>query len=408
MMPLIKVSNVMQNQHLSIFFSDVFDGPYVKNHPMYIKHNGQILCIQVYMDEVEVANPLGSKKGKHKVCVFYWVLLNIPPIFRSSLKSIQLLGIVSNDLLKERGVEIFLKSFIDDLVLIRDGITLTIRNEQRIWHGILLNFVGDMPASNFVAGFKEGVGGAKLPCRSCLIVRNDLESIHHESDCVLRNMNLHEDNVMQIENVDITVAIRDSLSKSFGVNRRCPFTRLGYIDPTKIFMHDLMHVGNEGVLNLEVRLLLCYLILDPEIALDLDLVNRKISLLKCDREYTTPPTLRKNEILELTKLSFSSSEMSSVSIALGLVFGEFVSADDPRYSNFLLLLEIMASLQCYSFSQNDLILLAKNIEIHNMNHVILYPKSNNDDDESAAKSITPKLHSLLHFANQIRLFGSPK
>jgi hypothetical protein len=108
-MPLNKVSNVMQNQHLLICFSDVFDGPYVKNHPMYIKHNGQILCIQVYMDEVEVANPLGSKKGKHKVCVFYWVLLNIPPIFRSSLKSIQLLGIVSCDLIKERGVEIFLK-----------------------------------------------------------------------------------------------------------------------------------------------------------------------------------------------------------------------------------------------------------------------------------------------------------
>jgi hypothetical protein len=27
------------------------------------------------MDEVEVVIPLGSKKGKQKVCVFYWVLL---------------------------------------------------------------------------------------------------------------------------------------------------------------------------------------------------------------------------------------------------------------------------------------------------------------------------------------------
>ena len=158
-----------------------------------------------------------------------------------------------------------------------------------------------------------------------------------------------------------------------------------------------------------MRLLLRYLILDQEIHLDLDLVNRKISLLKCDREFITPPTLRKNEILELTKLSFSSSEMSSDSTALALVSGEFVSADDPRYSNFLLLLEIMASLQCYSFSQNDLISLAKNIQIHNKNHVILYPKRINDTDgESAAKSITPKLHSLLHFPNQIRLFGSPR
>ncbi len=78
--------------------------------------------------------------------------------------------------------------------------------------------------------------------------------------------------------------------------------------------------------------MLRYLILDQEIHLELDLVNRKISLLKSDREFTTPPTLRKNEILELTKLSFSSSEMSSVSTALALVLGEFVSADDPRYT----------------------------------------------------------------------------
>lgn len=68
------------------------------------------------MDEVELANPLGSKKGKHKVSVFYWVLLNLPPQFRSSLRSIQLLGIVSCDLLKQRGSDVFLRSFIEDLI----------------------------------------------------------------------------------------------------------------------------------------------------------------------------------------------------------------------------------------------------------------------------------------------------
>jgi hypothetical protein len=77
-------------------YSDDLRGSYIKKHPLYIKHSGQILCFQIYMDEVEVSNPLGSKKGKHKICVFYWTLLNIPPIFRSSLRSIQLLGIVSN------------------------------------------------------------------------------------------------------------------------------------------------------------------------------------------------------------------------------------------------------------------------------------------------------------------------
>ncbi len=381
-------------------YSDVLSGSYIKKHPLYIKHNGQILCFQVYMDEVEVSNPLGSKKGKHKICVFYWTLLNIPPIFRSSLRSIQLLGIVSNDLLKDRGVEVFLKPFIDDLILLLDGVTLTIRNQKRKWFGMLVNFVGDIPASNFVAGFKEGVGAAKLHCRSCLIDRDDIELIHLESNCVLRDKDTHEVHVLQIENVELTSVEREGLSTTYGVNRRCPFTRLGYVDPTKIFSHDLMHVVNEGILNLVVRKLLRHLIVT--IKLDLDVVNRKISTLSCDREFTVPPPIRKKEVMDLTKLSFSSSEMGSVAIALAVVLAEFVSSDDPHYANFLLLLEITASLQCYSFSEKDLTILEKNIEIHNINHVLLYPKNR---DESG-KAITPKLHSLLHLANQIRMFGA--
>jgi hypothetical protein len=49
-----------------------------------------------------------------------------------------------------------------------------------------------------------------------------------------------------------------------------------------------------------------------------------------------------------------------------------------------------------------LTVLEKNIEIHNTNHVLLYPKN----PDEPGKAITPKLHSLLHLANQIRMFGA--
>jgi hypothetical protein len=95
---------------------------------------------------------------------------------------------------------------------------------------------------------------------------------------------------LQIENVELTSVEREGLSTTYGVNRRCPFTRLGYVDPTKIFSHDLMHIVNEGILNLVVGKLLRHLIVT--IKLDLDVVN---------------------------ELSFSSSEMGSVAIALAVV-----------------------------------------------------------------------------------------
>lgn len=45
-------------------FRDFCDGSYVRNHNT-IKRTD--LLISFYFDELEVANPLGSKRGKHKL-----------------------------------------------------------------------------------------------------------------------------------------------------------------------------------------------------------------------------------------------------------------------------------------------------------------------------------------------------
>jgi hypothetical protein len=42
---------------------DFCDGAYIKNH-LSVQHN---LLLSFYFDELEVANPLGSKRGKHKL-----------------------------------------------------------------------------------------------------------------------------------------------------------------------------------------------------------------------------------------------------------------------------------------------------------------------------------------------------
>lgn len=46
-------------------------GSYVKTQKLFIRLNGVVLGFQLYWDEVEPANPLGSKKGEQKVGVFY-------------------------------------------------------------------------------------------------------------------------------------------------------------------------------------------------------------------------------------------------------------------------------------------------------------------------------------------------
>lgn len=72
------------------------------------------LCL--YIDDFEVANPLGTSKRKHKLCAIYGVLGNLHPKYRSSLHSIQLALLCKVSYIKEYGYSEILHPLVQDLV----------------------------------------------------------------------------------------------------------------------------------------------------------------------------------------------------------------------------------------------------------------------------------------------------
>jgi hypothetical protein len=91
---------------------DYCDGPAFQNHPLY-KDHPEALQIQLYYDDLEVCNPLGSKVNKHKLALFYYVLGNIPPEHRSTLSAIQLLTVVKSQFLVKYGIDKILQPTIE-------------------------------------------------------------------------------------------------------------------------------------------------------------------------------------------------------------------------------------------------------------------------------------------------------
>lgn len=45
---------------------DFCDGEFIKNHPL-VTANPESLMLAFYFDDLETANPLGSRRGKHKL-----------------------------------------------------------------------------------------------------------------------------------------------------------------------------------------------------------------------------------------------------------------------------------------------------------------------------------------------------
>jgi hypothetical protein len=100
-----------------------------------------------------------------------------------------LLGCLSTDLLKQYGFKKFLQPFIEEMKKLQEGVEFKVGFESTMnLRAFILNVVGDMPASNALAGFKESASATK-PCRICLVSKSELDNLDHECLFILREKN---------------------------------------------------------------------------------------------------------------------------------------------------------------------------------------------------------------------------
>ena len=69
----------------------------------YFIDNPDALCLFLYSDAVELVNPLGAGRGKHKVIQIFLTLAEIPRTQRSKIDRIQLVGVVKEKVVKQFG-----------------------------------------------------------------------------------------------------------------------------------------------------------------------------------------------------------------------------------------------------------------------------------------------------------------
>ncbi len=74
--------------------------------------------LNLYVDEFDICNPLGTSRKKHKICAVYWNLSNLPPDSHSSLSSIYLALLCRAEDVRSYGYEKVLEPFLQDLVIL--------------------------------------------------------------------------------------------------------------------------------------------------------------------------------------------------------------------------------------------------------------------------------------------------
>ena len=105
------------------------DGDQFKNNPFFQRYP-HALRIDIYYDDLEVVNPLGSKTGSHKLGVFLMKIQNVPEQINSVLGSIHVLCLCYSADVKKYGFQPILQPFLRDLEKLEsdNGVIITLQD----------------------------------------------------------------------------------------------------------------------------------------------------------------------------------------------------------------------------------------------------------------------------------------
>ena len=153
------------------------DGSLIKNLE-YFQANPEASPLGIYSDALEVSNPLGSSKGKHKIINLFWVPLNVPIRYRSKVDNIFLAIVVKEKYVRKYGYKKIYRPLINDLKKLEEGVQVDIPFPRTVKAACVVH-CGDNLEQHNLGGYTGSFSSRDI-CRFCHIQHSDLENCIHD------------------------------------------------------------------------------------------------------------------------------------------------------------------------------------------------------------------------------------
>ncbi|KAG8177494.1 hypothetical protein JTE90_008678 [Oedothorax gibbosus] len=327
------------------------------------------IVIELYIDEMELVNPLGSHTGVHKLGFVYFTIKDLPVSLQSSLDSIFIVNIHYALDVAKYGYEKILAPVITDLKFLFDeGITFGEKN----YKVVLWQVSGDNLGLNKLLGLVESFS-ANYCCRFCVVHKHAMHTMTQEESGLLRTKDLHDQHVQEAA---------DTSSIVLGVKGSCPFNDLNYWHSTDNLVVDIVHDLFEGWCGTEVLLLLNTFIFDG--LLTLSTLNDRIvnfNYSKCESR-CKPGPFQQDRIVNIGSTGQNATQMWTLIRILPLLIGDKIPQGNKFWDLFLLMLTIVDTLVAPVISLAETFQLAENISDHHKFFLELFP----------LRYLTPKMH----------------
>ncbi|KAJ8676902.1 hypothetical protein QAD02_012689 [Eretmocerus hayati] len=230
-------------------YGSFLDGIHYAQHP-FLQIYRRALRLKIYVDDLEIVGPLGSKTGVHILMVFYLQMDNLPSQMNSGLSSIHVLLICCSEDVKKYGYSRILAPFLDDLKKLEsdEGVQILIDDEISVLRATVIALCGDGLAIHEVYALLSP--SSNKFCRMCMYLREDLHNASSERapERTEDLFNQHYDLLRQSN-------FSQEVKTLTGVNGESSFTsRFFHRSRNKIF--DLMHEFLEGICPMTIKAVL--------------------------------------------------------------------------------------------------------------------------------------------------------
>jgi len=388
-----EVWNHVNHRHNSVdqFMWDICDGDAMQS-------DSDALSLQIVIncDDLEIVNPLGSHTKKHKLSVFYFTLANIPPQYRSKADVIQLLAIAkTQDLREHRADSSLLSDFCQTMQrLSTEGVKVNVHGDVQNIKGNLVMVCADTLASNWLGKFKEGVAFAMHNCRQCEVGKDSIKTKLVERDVILRSTAEHKERCDTLK--ELSPEARIYWSKMWGINGTSCLLQISGFDLVNGLVQDPMHIILEGVLQLELKLLLHSLIYVKKLFslkwLNYALGAFRYSYLHCKSK---PEVIEKHHLSSSGTIKQTASSMLTIVHTLPFVIGHLVPENDANWLNALRLFQVVLFATSSYCARETAVFLQILIAEYLHNFQQLYPDA----------PFIPKMHFMTHLPSQMIKYG---
>lgn len=150
------------------------DGSYYRENELFSLSDDLKLPLLLYIDDLEIANPLGTSRKIHKLCSVYWVFADLPSKYRSSLHVLQLATLCKVSDVEQFGYERLFATLLQDIqTLEQDGVF--IESIGKAVKGTVLCVAADNLAAHALAGFSKCFRSQHI-CRFCTASKDQIQA----------------------------------------------------------------------------------------------------------------------------------------------------------------------------------------------------------------------------------------